>query len=235
MYTRFLVFFFLLAGVSSYSQTRKLAPEDFKKLHDSIGGQLVDVRTPEEFKSGYIKDAVNINAYDSDFLQRLEALDKNQPVLVYCKVGGRSAKAAEELVKMGFEVYELTGGILSWENRGLPLFQPDGQAAPDKFTRVDFDRLLQDNPKLLIDFYAPWCGPCKQMEPALNALSKKYSGQLLVYRLNIDEAKALARDLNVEAIPILTIYHKGKPVETVKGYQTDKQLHKLVKTLAQLR
>ncbi len=176
-----------------------------------------------------------MNAYDTDFLQQLQRLDKDQPVMVYCKVGGRSAKAAEALVKMGFKaVYELSGGILLWESRKLPLVAGN-QAKANTFTRADFNKLLQENPKVLVDFYAPWCGPCKQMEPSLDALSKKYAGQLLVYRLNIDEAKSLARELNVEAIPILTIYHNGKPIETVEGYQTDKQLNSLAKKLSRLK
>lgn len=217
-------------------QSVQLQPEAFRQMLDTAKNrQLIDVRTPEEFKAGYINGAVNMNAYDADFLQQLEGLDKDEPVMVYCKVGGRSAKAAEALVKMGFkEVFELSGGILLWESRDLPLVAGH-QAKANAFTRADFDKLLQENPKVLVDFYAPWCGPCKQMEPALDALSKKYAGQLLVYRLNIDEAKSLARELNVEAIPILSIYHKGKPVKTVEGYQTDKQLNRLAKKLVQLK
>ncbi len=225
------------SGLHVFSQQAvQLQPEAFRRMLDTTQkSQLVDVRTPEEFKTGYINGAVNMNAYDADFLQQLQRLDKDQPVMVYCKVGGRSSKAVEALVKMGFkEVYELSGGILLWESSDLPLVAGN-QAKANAFTRADFDKLLQENPKVLVDFYAPWCGPCKQMEPALHTLSKKYAGQLLVYRLNIDEAKSLARELNVEAIPILTIYHKGKPVKTVEGYQTDKQLNRLAKKLAQLK
>ncbi len=216
-------------------QAAQVQPEAFKKLLDSLPAvQLVDVRTPEEFNTGYLAGAMNINAYDADFLQQLQVLDKHKPVLVYCKAGGRSAQTAAALMKLGFEhVYDLAGGILRWESSNLPVV-PGYHEKANAFTRGDFDKLLHENPRVLVDFYAPWCAPCKKMEPALEAIAKKYAGQLLVYRLNIDEAKALARELNVASIPILITYRKGKPVKKVEGYQTSQQLHKLAKQLAQL-
>jgi phage shock protein E len=72
---------------------------------------LVDVRTPEEFQQGHLDKALNINLFDPDFEERFSAMDKEKTIYVYCKVGGRSAKAQEKLTAMGFKsVVNLEGG-----------------------------------------------------------------------------------------------------------------------------
>ncbi|NNC70729.1 MAG: rhodanese-like domain-containing protein, partial [Flavobacteriaceae bacterium] len=90
----------------------KLSAEEFKsRLESNDNIQLVDVRRPEEYAEGYLKNATNINFYDSDFMgQILEDLDKSEPVYLYCRSGGRSGKAAIKLSEKGFKVYDLRGG-----------------------------------------------------------------------------------------------------------------------------
>lgn len=87
-----------------------------QQMTNSPEAQLIDVRTPEEYKEGRIENAVNINYYDDDFAQQaISKLDKNKPVLVYCARGGRSAKAAKVLKKQGFtEIYDLKTGYTGW-------------------------------------------------------------------------------------------------------------------------
>ena len=81
--------------------------------------QLVDVRTPEEFEVSHLKDAQNICVTSPDFREKVAGLDKQKPVHVYCKKGGRSADAAKILKDMGFtKVYDLQGGMTSWQERG---------------------------------------------------------------------------------------------------------------------
>lgn len=92
-----------------------------EKIHNKEEVQLVDVRTPEEFKEQHIDNSTNINWNDADFEQQISNLDKSKPVYVYCKSGGRSAKATAKLSEMGFtNVYELDGGILSWNEAKMP-------------------------------------------------------------------------------------------------------------------
>lgn len=87
---------------------------DFKAaMTDGI--QLVDVRTPEEFEAGHIESALNYNINGADFASQVEGLDKSKPVLLYCKMGGRSARAAKQLKEMGFmTLYDLEGGYTAW-------------------------------------------------------------------------------------------------------------------------
>lgn len=82
--------------------------------------QLVDVRTTSEFTVSHLKNAQNICVTNNDFKEKVKTLDKDEPVYVYCKKGGRSAKAAKILTEMGFKkVYDLQGGITNWEEKGL--------------------------------------------------------------------------------------------------------------------
>jgi len=95
-----------------------------QQVYDAVYGedsvQLVDVRTPEEYRVSHLKGSQNICVTSDDFEEKVKTLDKNKPVYVYCKVGGRSASAAKKLHKMGFtKIYDMDGGILLWEEKKL--------------------------------------------------------------------------------------------------------------------
>lgn len=93
-----------------------LSQEVFESRLKEGNVQLIDVRTPKEFESGHLKGAKNHHIYDKDFKEQVSYLDKEKPVYVYCKSGGRSHEAAEQLKAMGFKkVYDLQGGISEWK------------------------------------------------------------------------------------------------------------------------
>lgn len=76
---------------------------------------ILDVRTPGEFKSGYIPGAINIDIYAADFQTQVQKLDKSKTYLVYCRSGARSSNAGNFMVTNGFkEVYNLQGGMMGW-------------------------------------------------------------------------------------------------------------------------
>jgi len=103
------------------AQVTVITPVEFQQaMKRNKQLQLVDVRTSEEFRTSHLQDAQNICVTDANFKEKAEALDKNKPVYVYCRKGGRSARAAEILTEMGFtEVYDLQGGLTNWESQGL--------------------------------------------------------------------------------------------------------------------
>lgn len=85
------------------------------------GVQIVDVRTPQEVSFGIIEGAKTIDFYDPKFADKISALDKTKPIIVYCAVGGRSASAASKLENLGFkEIYDLKGGYRGWQGAGFP-------------------------------------------------------------------------------------------------------------------
>ena len=89
----------------------------FEKLMKKNNTYVLDVRTPEEYKSGFIGNAVNYNVMDSvAFVNTISSLDKNKKYLLYCKSGRRSGKALVMMKNMGFrKVYHLEGGVTEWK------------------------------------------------------------------------------------------------------------------------
>jgi rhodanese-related sulfurtransferase len=96
-------------------QIKSVDASDFKKLLKNKKSQLIDVRTPSEYRSNKIKGAKNINFHSRNFIDEIDKLDRSKPVLVYCKSGFRSRRSAKKLAKLGFsEIYNLKRGILDW-------------------------------------------------------------------------------------------------------------------------
>jgi rhodanese-related sulfurtransferase len=92
-------------------------------IEDAPDGLVVlDIRTPEEFAAGHIAGAVNVDYYEASFRDQLDALDKDVPYVMYCRSGSRSSDARGIMEELGFqEVYELDGGVLSWDQAGYSL------------------------------------------------------------------------------------------------------------------
>jgi len=82
---------------------------------------IIDVRTPEEYASGYIEKAINLDYYSETFADELDKLDKDKAYLIYCRSANRSGKALDMMAELGFaEVYNMLGGMAQWEAVGLP-------------------------------------------------------------------------------------------------------------------
>jgi len=93
-----------------------------QKLLSQTNLVILDIRTPEEFKSFHIAGATNIDFYGSNFEQRINSLDKSKPYLVHCASGGRSNRSLQIFQKHDFQsIYHLDGGINGWKNAGLPV------------------------------------------------------------------------------------------------------------------
>ena len=91
----------------------------------------MDVRTPDEWRSGIIPGARLIEHGSKDFATKLAELDKDAPVFVYCAAGGRSYRTAKYLTGQGFtQVYDLVGGIEAWKESGRSVVDP-GKASKE--------------------------------------------------------------------------------------------------------
>lgn len=102
-----------LSGSGSVQSLDSLA---FKALINNSDIQLVDVRTPKEFAKGSLENAINIDINVDGFSERaVQTLSKDRPVAVFCHSGERSRIAADILSDMGFEVFNLTEGLIGWE------------------------------------------------------------------------------------------------------------------------
>ena len=101
---------------------KAVSSDEFVRIiGDTDTVQLVDVRTKEEYEEGHISNALLIDYYSYNFEeQAIAKLSKEKTVAVYCRSGRRSASATRKLVKLGYEVVNLDGGILAWERAKMP-------------------------------------------------------------------------------------------------------------------
>lgn len=227
---RILSLLFVVTIISSCQSQEKskgglspnMAPKEFQQaFHENKEAILIDVRTPAELSRGLIEGAINMNINSPDFAERAARLDKNKTYFVYCLSGSRSAGAANYFHKIGISnVVNLSGGIMSWQRSGLPVVG-EGDI-PDKISTADYQKMVNSNEKVLIDFYAPWCAPCVRMEPMLDEVQKESGDNLKIIRVNIDENKRLAKALGVYEIPIFKYYESGNEKWEHKG-ELDKQ------------
>lgn len=201
-----------------------------QQLQQTTDPLLIDVRSPEEFASGHLDAAVNINIDGPDFREQLAKINPKQPVFVYCKGGGRSAAATAIMQEMGFKtIYELKGGIMSWENKHQETVS--NTITDDATSVADYEKIVATHPLLIVDFNAPWCGPCKKMKPDFELLEQQYAGTISFVAINVDEAKELSMKEQIEGIPLIVVYKGGKEIKRVMGYQTREQLEDLVQLL----
>lgn len=88
---------------------------------------------------------------------------------------------------------------------------------PVHVTDADFDKIVQQNPIALIDFWAAWCGPCRSLAPTIEELANEHAGKVLVGKLNVDENPATAERFQVYSIPTVLIMKNGKEVDRIVG------------------
>lgn len=108
---------------ASNAEVEIVSPEVFQaKLLEDSTAYLLDVRKPDEYSVGHLMGAHLLNWLDTDsFKHEAEKIDKNKTIYVYCRSGRRSNEAACYLAEKGFNVVDMEGGILSWEEHNLPV------------------------------------------------------------------------------------------------------------------
>ena len=198
-----------------------------QQLYATKAEQLIDVRTPQEFAKYHIQSAKNIDFKGPDFKKEIEKLDKTKPVLIYCLSGGRSKSALNIFREAGFTtVYELDGGINAWSKSGKPLVED--LSGTGELSVEEYDAIVSEEGYVLVDFYAPWCAPCRKMLPMVEELEKTYADRFKLLTLDFDQNRLLSKAKNIAAVPYLMIFKNGEKIWEKQGEATREELMELL-------
>ncbi len=229
MKSNFLLFFlqcFIVVGCTgqSFKNIETIPSATFaEKIKTTQNPQILDVRNPEEFITDHITNATNISWNAGNFIANTDQLDKSRPIFVYCKVGGRSYKASEKLAEAGFtKIYNLEGGLMKWNAAGY-------SKSSDKIIGMcdqEYDELIKSDRKVLVDFYAEWCAPCKKMTPYITKMQEEEKGKITIIRIDADKNKTIVDFLKLDGLPVVILYENGKEVWRNMGYITEDDLKK---------
>ena len=219
-----LTFFF--ACTNAQTNGDKLSANDFeKKINTVQNAQIVDVRTPEEFNNGHLKNALNIDWNGDKFEAQLKNLDKTKPQFVYCLSGGRSSSAAELMRKEGFtKVYELKGGMMAWNASNKPVETTSNFPIQKGISLEEYNKQILSDKLVLVDFNAPWCIPCQKMAPMFTKIEATQKLKLNLVKINVDQNKELVKTMAIENLPTILLYKNGKEVWRHYGFIEEKDL-----------
>ena len=230
MKRKLLILFFLpLLGCSQ--DYKNLSPIEFKSSFEKNNGIILDVRTPEELKSGIIEGASTIDFYDDNFKKKISKIQKDKVVYVYCRSGGRSSKAARLLLESGQEdVINLNGGIMAWKNSGYPLLKMVNKIDENiqSFTETQFKEILYENNLVLVDFHTLWCVPCRKMSPVVDELEKKYINKIHISRVDIDKSEDLANKFKINSVPTFILFKDNREIWRKTGMMPKNDLVKIL-------
>ncbi|WP_437202132.1 thioredoxin [Planctomicrobium sp. SH664] len=90
------------------------------------------------------------------------------------------------------------------------------------------EEVLSSSQPVLVDFWAPWCGPCKMLTPTIEALAEKYAGKVKVGKLNTDDNRQSAINYQINSIPTLIVFKGGQPVGRILGLQSQEKIAELL-------
>ena len=100
-------------------------------------------------------------------------------------------------------------------------------AKPTEVTDANFDtEVLKSDKPVLVDFWAPWCGPCRMVAPLVDELSTEYDGRVKFVKLNTDDNVKVATQYQIRSIPTLLVFKGGEPVGEIKGFRPKSDLKK---------
>jgi len=93
------------------------------------------------------------------------------------------------------------------------------------------EEVIKSEIPVLVDFWAPWCMPCKMMEPVVEAVARRYEGRLKVGKVNTDDHPSIAAKYNIFGIPTIILFKDGHEVERIVGFVSEKSLASKVEPL----
>jgi thioredoxin 2 len=145
----------------------------------------------------------------------------SEPLLIRCRVCGATNRVPREQLQAGLQpVCGRCKGTLSVDGKPLDV------------TDRDFAEEVEKSPlPVLVDMWAPWCGPCRFVTPAVEELAAELAGRLRVAKLNVDQNPATAARFNIQSIPALLVFKGGREVDRIIGAQSKAELRRRLERL----
>jgi thioredoxin len=221
----------LLVNCQSTTKIKSLTSEQFsKKISSGSNIQILDVRTEEEFNSGHILNAINIDVNQDNFEAKVGQLYKDVPTIVYCHSGSRSQTAIDLMSKMGFkELNNLEGGIMLWKRNNMSVTPPS--APKENYAGDDistFKDAIKGSKLILADFNAEWCGPCKMMKPYIELFKETKKEDVTIYAIDTDVHQELSAEYKIESLPTIMLFKNNEVVYQNIGYMTKEDLESVI-------
>jgi len=101
-------------------------------------------------------------------------------------------------------------------------------SVPITLTDSNFEQALKENPLLVVDFWAVWCGPCRMVSPVIEQLSSELAGRAVFGKLNVDENPQISRAFGIQSIPTIAIFKNGKAVDAIVGAVSKSQMQSTI-------
>jgi thioredoxin len=92
----------------------------------------------------------------------------------------------------------------------------------------EFDTIVSEKGYVLVDFYAPWCAPCRRMLPMVKELEKTYNGRFKLLTVDFDQSRLLSKEKSISAVPYLIVFKDGKKIWEKQGEATKEELMKIL-------
>lgn len=98
-------------------------------------------------------------------------------------------------------------------------------------TQAEFETITAQEPVVLVDFFATWCGPCKMLGPVLEELSTEMANDLTIVKVDVDQSQELAMKYGIMSVPTMILFKAGQPVKQLQGFQPKPQLKAVLEEL----
>ncbi len=209
-------------------ELKNLSVKDFETGIKNTQAQLLDVRTKTEFDAGHIKNALQADYYNvKEFFERIQYLDKNKPLYVYCQAGGRSSKACEKFVELGFkDVYNLVDGYSLWISEGKAA-EGVKKVTTIGMSITEYNHIINKEQTALVIVSTKWCPPCIKLKASLDSAKQEVQNVKFI-SIDADENPLLTKNLNVKKYPTIIKYKLGAEVWKNEGYITKDNLKKQI-------
>lgn len=100
-----------------------------------------------------------------------------------------------------------------------------------EISSVELQKKINDGEKIIVEFWAPWCGPCRMMKPIFEKVANENSSDVHMFTMNVDQNQPIATSLGIRSIPTIKIFNSGQDIETKVGVLSESQINDLLKEL----